>query len=81
MVSSKARTQWPKAVVGGTVFNSCELTVDLKQGLCELHIGNITAGLSYPDVLALLCQLEVVRDLLEPPAPAGKTYAPKMSNY
>ena len=77
---SVARAHFPKhAQPDG--FDTCEITVDLTERICELHLHNVTAGLGYVEVVHLINQLEVVRDLLEPPAPVGRTYTPKLGEH
>ena len=75
-----ARTQWPKHPQPDS-FDTCEITVDLREGICELRLHNVTAGLGYVEVVHLINQLEVVRDLLEPPTPIGRTYTPKLGEH
>lgn len=75
-----ARTQWPHAAQPDS-FDVCEIAVDMQEGICELHFHNVTAGLGYAEVLHLRNQLDVVVGLLEPPAPVGRTYTPKMGNH
>lgn len=79
-MAHQPRTQWPKHPQPDHA-NVAQIDVDLQEGLCELHIGFGSAGLGYPEVVALINQLEVVRDLLEPPAPVGRTYAPKLGEH
>lgn len=80
MATRTARTQWPQhAQQDG--FDICQLDVDLQEGICEITLMNVTAGLGYAEILHLINQLEVVRDLLEPKTPAGKTYAPKLGEH
>ena len=64
------RTQWPKQPQPDH-GNRCEIDVDLQEGVCELRLGFATAGLGYAEILGLINQLEVVRDLLQPPTPQG----------
>lgn len=46
-----------------------------------MRVANVTVGLGYAEALHLKTQVDAIVHLLEPPAPAGRTYHPTMTSH
>ena len=62
-------------------FQGSVLTVDPAGGVAVWVVGNLTLEWDYATLLALRNRLDAALRQLEPPTPAGRTYAPKLGEH